>query len=198
MRQTMMDEIRALLQSGIDPTEHTERLVAAYGRLCAVLVLDSTGFTKTTREVGIIRSLSRLAQMRAVMVPILEENGCFHYITEADSFIALFPSVPQAMAAVEQGNRAMANKDFVYPNEEAFEICCGIGYGTLLITGDHGEFFGPEMNFASKLGEDTAEARELLLTPAAYQELPPEKQQMFSQTRNTISKNDLTYYITTL
>jgi len=133
-----------------------------------------------------------------MILPTLKRNGCFNYVTEADSFIALFPDVAHAMSAVLEANHVIKNKQYIYSSEKAYDICSGIGYGTLLVTGDHGEFFGPEMNFASKLGEDTAEANELLLTPSAYDAISDDQKKLFTRTSNTISGNDLTYFKTTL
>ena len=42
-------------------------------------------------------------------------------------------------------------------------LCIGLGYGDMLRIGD-ADVFGAEVNAASKLGEDTAEAWEILVT----------------------------------
>ena len=55
------------------------------------------------------------------------------------------------------------NKDKVA--EEKILLCVGIGFGKMLRIGDS-DVFGAEVNAASKLGEDTAEAWEILVTGA--------------------------------
>jgi len=42
-------------------------------------------------------------------------------------------------------------------------LCVGMGYGDMLLVGDE-DVFGAEVNAASKLGEDTAKAGEILVT----------------------------------
>ena len=49
--------------------------------------------------------------------------------------------------------------------EEQVILCCCIGYGRILKIGDD-DVFGHEVNLASKLGEDVAEANEILVTRA--------------------------------
>lgn len=44
-------------------------------------------------------------------------------------------------------------------------LCVGVGFGKLLRIGDH-DVYGAEVNAARKLGEDTARAREILVTGA--------------------------------
>ena len=53
------------------------------------------------------------------------------------------------------------------PNAIEIEsFCVGIGFGQILRIGDH-DVFGREVNAASKLGEDTAKANEILVTKSA-------------------------------
>jgi len=47
--------------------------------------------------------------------------------------------------------------------EEQILLCVGLGYGKVLRIGDQ-DVFGSEVNAASKLGEDTAKAWEILVT----------------------------------
>ena len=49
--------------------------------------------------------------------------------------------------------------------EEKVLLCVGIGFGRILRIGDS-DVFGQEVNAASKLGEDTAKADEILVTKA--------------------------------
>ena len=54
------------------------------------------------------------------------------------------------------------------PDEEKVLLCVGLGYGRMLRIGDT-DVFGAEVNAASKLGEDTAKAWEILVTDAVRQ-----------------------------
>jgi len=194
MELTMMDEIGQILAQGGDPRDHEDDLRERYGRTCAVVVIDSSGFTRTTREHGIMYVLSKLQQMREAIIPVLNRNKCFSYITEADSFIALFPDVECAFNAVLESAQAVCDRRIMFTPERPYKIDAGIGYGSLLITGGHGEFFGSEMNLASKLGEDTAQANQLLITDAAYAELPKSKKRLFRKGSELISGLDIDFH----
>jgi class 3 adenylate cyclase len=50
--------------------------------------------------------------------------------------------------------------------EDQVLLCVGIGYGKVLRIGDE-DVYGQEVNAASKLGEDTAKANEILVTDGA-------------------------------
>lgn len=48
---------------------------------------------------------------------------------------------------------------------ERLHLCIGLGYGEMLRVGDQ-DVFGYEVNAACRLGEDTADRGEILVTPA--------------------------------
>ena len=184
-----------MINQGIDPVRKEKELWEEYGKRHAVLVLDSTGFTRTTNRFGIIYFLSRLVQKRNIAIPVLEKHGCETFITEADSIIALFPHVKNAVNAILEIHQTIREKKLMLTDEEAFQICAGIGFGDLLVTGEYGDFFGPEMNLASKLGEDSANAGELMLTEAAFAELDITMRDKFIREELTVSDNVIPYYI---
>ncbi|NWF35147.1 hypothetical protein [Mariprofundus sp. KV] len=194
MVKRLMDRIRDIRNAGEDPVTFEAELLAKYGRRCAVAAIDSSGFTKTTNAHGIIHALTLLSQKRDLVLPALKQHGCFEHITEADSFIALFPDVNSAVNAVLEADKQLQHVIHDESSSQPYEICAGIGYGTLLITGDHGEFFGPDMNLASKLGEDTADKRELLLTSEAFNALVLERQPLFSDEICTVSGNTICFH----
>lgn len=90
--------------------------------------------------------------------------------------------------------QTIRNRGLMLTPTRPYKICAGIGYGTLLVTGAHGEFFGKEMNLASKLGEDLADGDELFLTEAAYEQLADERKKMFSRKTETVSGNEIIHY----
>ena len=63
--------------------------------------------------------------------------------------------------------RCLAAHNILRPRAEHVLLCVGSGYGDVLRIGD-AEVFGAELNAAAKLGEDTAEAGDILLTAAVY------------------------------
>ena len=64
--------------------------------------------------------------------------------------------------------RACAAHNTKRSPEEKVLLCVGIGHGRILRIGDL-DVYGQEVNAASKLGEDTAKANEILVTAAARQ-----------------------------
>ena len=195
MKKSLLDDLNEMIAQGIDPVTKETELWERYGKRHAVLVLDSTGFTRTTNQFGIIYFLSRLVQKRNIAIPVLENHDCETFITEADSIIALFPHVQNAVDAVLEIHYTIREKKLMLTDKEAFQICAGIGYGDLLVTGEHGDFFGPEMNLASKLGEDSADAGELMLTEAAFAEVDVAMKNKFSREELNVSGNAISYYI---
>ena len=195
MKQTLLAVINEYLAQGIDPVSKEDELWKRFGKRHAILVLDSTGFTRTTNKHGIIYFLSRLAQKRNIALPILEKHGCETYITEADSIIALFPAVQPTVDAVLEINQALKDEKLMLTDDEPFRICAGIGYGEMLVTGEYGDFFGSEVNMASKLGEDSAEPGELMLTQGAFDALTPSEQQKYERKETEVSENHIPYYL---
>ena len=76
-----------------------------------------------------------------------------------------FASVRAAVAAAIRVNQLVAERNVKPVEEDPIEVAIGIGFGPILLA-DH-DFFGDEVNLASKLGEDIAGHGEVLLTLAA-------------------------------
>jgi len=164
-----------------DP-EQFERLLDAVLRGCppppeawspfrdrmAVLITDLSGFTRITRELGIERMVALLHGMRRIALPILASHGGVLVKYQADDLFAAFPTAPDALRCALDLLRAFETPDPPLPAE--IRLCMGIGCGDILWWGDH-DLYGEEVNLASKLGEDTAGACQILLTDSAAQEV---------------------------
>lgn len=141
-----------------------------YGQTRSVLVLDSTGFSRTTQKKGIVHFLTIVAKMRMIGGCILAEHNATGLRAEADNLYAEFVTPDAAVdAAFELHQYFKENKIYLY-DEEPFLVSIGIGYGPLLKSKYEG-MFGDEMNLASKLGENRAEGGETLITEAAFEAL---------------------------
>lgn len=126
------------------------------GHECAVLVSDLSGFTRITRQAGVIHFLSIFRQTLRIAEPVIEKHGAFFWKTAADNIVAAFPSV----ASAAEVGRALRNVDV-----EGVRFCIGIGYGRVLRLRD--DIFGDEVNVAFKLGEDVAGPGDVLFSEAA-------------------------------
>lgn len=169
-QDALFDMISTSLEGGQAPEIVAEELWERFGEIVAVLVLDSTGFTRTTQARGIAYFLTVIARLRRVGERELVRYGALDWRAEADNLFASFPDVDHAVAAAFAIHRALGEAAVPLVGEERLGACIGIGYGRLLRS-DHEGHYGDQMNLASKLGEDTAKAGETLLTEAAYSAL---------------------------
>ena len=178
---------------GVDKVELEQQIWQEFGCTRAVLVMDSTGFTRITNSHGIVHYLRVLARIREELVPVFESHGSLRTRVEADNIYAEFENVVSAHLAAIEANHLVDRQRFDLADSERFGICIGIGFGQLLDSGHEG-LYGPEMNLASKLGEDTAEAGEILLTEAAWTDLPADTQKLFRRRSVAISGADIAYH----
>jgi class 3 adenylate cyclase len=124
----------------------------------AVLVLDMSGFSRTTQAYGIVEFLLMIRRLRRTADPIVARHRGDVLKAEADNLFCLFPSVVDAVAAAREIVDALENDLYV---------SIGIGFGRMLLIGDD-DVLGGEVNLASKLGEDVAGRGEILLTEGAH------------------------------
>lgn len=176
------------------PIEEVEKdLWNIYGCKRAVLAMDSSGFSRISESHGVAYFLSALMKARKVIEAVLKEFHCLHYRFEADNLHADFESPTEALRAALSINEALKMAQIPISDNEYFRVCVGIGYGELLMAGREG-VYGNEMNRASRLGEDTAKPREILLTEEAFAHLDNSLAEDFSKKSFEQSGTALTYY----
>jgi class 3 adenylate cyclase len=189
--KTLLDSIAL----NIDGDTLEKKIWDEFGRTCAVLVLDSAGFSRTTKKKGIVFSLKVIAMMREVGRRVFNEHGALGFRAAADNLFAEFPTVEQALNAAFDMHRYFDEHRLPLSNDEHYQVCIGIGYGRLLQS-EHEGMYGDEMNLASKLGEDTAEGGKTLLTEHAYQALKNRGRFVFHRKFVKVSLVDLPYFET--
>jgi class 3 adenylate cyclase len=179
--------------------EHPEELAAIDARIRAqferseaIMVLDMCGFSRLTMKHGIIHYLSLIRRMQRLVLPLLSEHGGSVLKTEADNVFATFPDVTPALRAAQAITDELVLQNRGLPEDWDVHVSIGIGYGALLLVGDH-DAFGNEMNLASKLGEDLAEAGDVFLTEAAYARAGRKKASLTKHTAR-ISGMRFSYY----
>lgn len=187
----LFQRILALQRAGVDDLD--SQIWSQFGCERAVLVLDSTGFTRITNSHGIIHYLGLIARLREIVIPAFNTHGSLRCRAEADNIYAEFESTDQALAAAIAANRSIDEHNLMLTETEAYSLCIGIGFGPLLECGKDG-LYGAEMNLASRLGEDTAESREILLTEAAWQSLPDDRRAEFDERFMGIAASSIRYY----
>jgi len=143
-----------------------KRIWDLFGGEWAVMFTDLAGFSRKAARFGIIHFLQIISEQKRLLLPIVETHDGILIKTEADSYLIVFKHPAAALASAIAMQRACRNYNARRTVEEHVALCIGIGYGRVLKIGDE-DVFGHEVNLASKLGEDTASADEILLTHAA-------------------------------
>ena len=142
-----------------------------YGMERAVFVLDMSGFSLLTRKYGIVHYLSMVKRMQLTTEPIVKSYGGSMIKFEADNCFAIFPDPLSAVHAAVSMQHAFEASNLMTSNDLDIYIACGIDYGKILVIKDE-DCFGDAVNRASKLGEDIAAAKEVLITKEAMDAIP--------------------------
>jgi adenylate cyclase len=171
------------LKPGADKTKIDDRIWDLFGETWAVMFTDLSGFSRNVAKFGIIHFLQTIYESERLLIPIIEDNDGILLKAEGDSLLVIFRNVAKALQASVLMQRTLLayNKD--KSDEEKVLLCVGLGYGKMLRIGDV-DVFGHEVNSASKLGEDTAEAYEILVTPALREAAASEKNLQFEAAAN--------------
>jgi adenylate cyclase len=161
--------LQALLQERINATgtpaaEAIDRRIwDLFGQTWSVMFTDLSGFSRQVAKFGIIHFLQIIHESLRVFTPCLDRHDGILLKVEADSLLVLFRHPARAMACAIDMQRACRDYNVGRPPEEHVLLCVGLGHGEMLRVGDE-DVFGAEVNAASKLGEDTAKAGEILVT----------------------------------
>lgn len=168
------ETLETLLQERIEYPERAAtidgQIWSIFGCVCAIMVLDMSGFSRLSLQYGVIHFLAMIQRMNLLVREITPLHGGRIIKFEADNAFVLFDTVEQALAVAQDINLSFNAVNTVLPVESDMLASFGIGYGETLEIAD-GDIYGSEVNLASKLGEDIAGCREILLTECAYQQI---------------------------
>lgn len=168
------DELDTLLDEMLDDPDRRRALETqveeTFVERRAVLVLDMSGFSRTTQAKGIVEFLLLIRRLRRIAEPVVARRRGAVVKAEADNLFCVFPSADEALAAAREIVDTHAAAQAALPHDLRLYVSIGIGYGPVLLIGDE-DLLGGEVNLASKLGEDVAGEGEILLTEAARAEL---------------------------
>lgn len=157
-----MNAFSMLLDRLIDSTPEErpgieQLLRESFGKRKAVLALDMSGFTLSVRRDGILPYLCQIRRMQRLTLPIIHSHRGDVVKYAADNLLAVFDEPAWAVDAAVAMHHAAA--------ESALAFGIGLDYGDVLLIGDS-DCFGDAVNLAYKLGEDIAQAGEVLVSPA--------------------------------
>jgi class 3 adenylate cyclase len=161
--------IQERTKPGADVDEIDRRIWDLFGEDWAIMFTDLAGFSRQTASFGIIHFLQVIFEHKQLLLPIIADHDGILVKSEADSFLLLFRRARRALDCAIEMQRACRNASERRVAEEQILLCVGMGAGRILRIGDH-EVWGAEVNAASKLGEDTAAAHEILITHAAREQ----------------------------
>jgi class 3 adenylate cyclase len=160
--------IAARLEPAADRDAIDQHIWDLFGEEWCVMFTDLAGFSRNVAEFGIIHFLQTIHESERILIPVIESHDGILLKVEGDSFLVIFRNVEKALQASIAMQHATSRYNHGKTEEEHVLLCVGLGFGRLLRIGDS-DVFGAEVNAASKLGEDTARAHEILVTEAVRQ-----------------------------
>ena len=168
--QRLESLIEERLEPGADKRMIDERIWDIFGEVWAVLFTDLSGFSRYVAEFGIIHFLQNIHESQRIFEPCIDIHDGVLVKVEGDSMLILFRQPTKAVQCAIAMQQAARDYNQDRTEAEKILLCVGIGYGKILTIGDH-DVFGEEVNAASKLGEDTAKAWEILVTDSVAAEI---------------------------
>jgi len=151
------------LQPGADKAAIDQRIWDLFGETWAVMFTDLSGFSRGVASFGIIHFLQVIFESERLLIPCIDRHDGILLKTEGDSLLVIFRNPGKALDCALEMQRTLRDYNVDRSDAEQVLLCVGLGYGPVLRIGDR-DVFGNEVNAASKLGEDTADAGEILVT----------------------------------
>ena len=109
-RHNSREDLERLLSEIIDHPERraelTETIERRFAEQKAVLILDMSGFCRTTHLYGIVSFLLMIHQMQLICRPCVEQNRGVVIKADADNLFCLFDTVRDAIRAGQEIMRA--------------------------------------------------------------------------------------------
>lgn len=155
--------IEERMSAGANKARIDQRIWDLFGETWCVMFTDLAGFSRSVDAFGITHFLQTIYASERALVPLIDEHDGILLKTEGDSMLVIFRNPQKALTCAIEMQRHLAEHNERTPAEDDILLCVGLGYGHLLKIGD-ADVFGAQVNAASKLGEDTAEAWEILVT----------------------------------
>lgn len=166
LRRLIEDRMRP----GADKERIDRRIWDLFGETWCVMFTDLSGFSRQVQEFGIIHFLQTIHASEKELLPLIDEHDGILLKTEGDSFLVIFRNARKALACSIAMQRHLELLNTGALAQEEILLCIGLGHGRVLRIGD-ADVFGAQVNAASKLGEDTAGPREVLVTGAVKDEV---------------------------
>jgi class 3 adenylate cyclase len=162
--------IERRMEPGVDTQSVDRRIWDLFGEEWAIVATDLAGFSRRVAEFGIIHFLQVIYEHKKILSPVIESHDGILVKAEADSLLLLFKRPDVALDCAIAMQHACQQLSMRRVPQEQVLLCVGIGVGRVLRVGES-DVYGEEVNAASKLGEDTARAGEILVTDAVREKV---------------------------
>ena len=191
----MFDQLLANYSATSDIVERSridDEVWEHFGTQGAVFISDMSGFSRSTRALGICHFLAQIRRVRPIVGQAVADHGGTLIKCETDNCYAYFPVVDSALAASLDINAELAEMNLQLDSNDRAFVSIGIDFGKLLLIGSD-EYYGDPVNTASKLGEDLAARSEILLTQRAMDRVSMSVDRDADPRRERISGIDIDY-----
>ena len=138
-------------------------------QVVTMLQSDMSGFTRLTKQYGILHFLTLVAHCRKIFKECLPPNEGSIVKYDGDNVIAKFESPTHCLAAVRAIHAAIDAYNVGKEKDYQIRIKLGVSHGEVLIV-NH-DIVGESWEDCCALGEDTAEVGEVLVTCAVHRHL---------------------------
>jgi class 3 adenylate cyclase len=157
--------IEERLRPGADKERIDRRIWDLFGEEWCVMFTDLSGFSRGVAKFGIIHFLQTIFESERLLLPVIEQHDGILLKVEGDSFMVIFRNAAKGLHCAIAMQRTLEVYNADKSDEDKVLLCVGLGHGRMLRIGD-ADVYGAEVNAASKLGEDIAKARQILVTKA--------------------------------
>jgi adenylate cyclase len=166
------DRLEKLIERRLRPDADKKAIDARiwdlFGETWAIMFTDLSGFSRRSAEFGITHFLQTIYESQRLLVPVIDDHDGILLKVEGDSMVVIFRDPGKALECAIRMQQLLGDYNKERAEEEQVLLCVGLGYGEMLRIGD-ADVFGAQVNAAAKLGEDTAQAWEILVTEAVQQ-----------------------------
>lgn len=187
---------RARHNGDADATAAIDRKIwDLFGETWAVMFTDLSGFSRQVQAFGILHFLQIIHEHKIILEPVIARNDGILIKQEADSLMLIFRRASSALRCAIEMQHVLEDVNAKRSPETQVLLCVGIGYGPILRIGDD-DVYGNQVNAASKLGEDTAKARQILITKAAKDSIVDVAGVSYTKIDDRIPGSDENYIVT--